>query len=99
MRDWRIRAIGPRIVGHSLIVGMIWRRSTLRLRCGKAVTVEQRLYHKFKLKIRILQRSAYLSLLSLACRLHTVSTLDNVRFEGDRPRCAVKLEEEATCVA
>ncbi len=42
---------------------------------------------------------AYFSLLSLTCRLHTIATFDYVGFEGYRPRCAMKLEEEATCVA
>lgn len=44
-------------------------------------------------------KCAYLSLLTLTCRFHAVATLDNVCLERYRPRCAVKLKKEATCVA
>ena len=48
--------------------------------------------------LRISER-AHLSLLSLTCRFHAVATLDYVRLEGYRPRGAMKLQKEATCVA
>lgn len=41
----------------------------------------------------------YLSLLTLTCRFHAVATLDYVCLEGNRPRCAMKLKKEATCIA
>lgn len=44
-------------------------------------------------------KCAYLSLLTLTCGFHAVATLDYVCLEGYRPRCAVKLKKEATCVA
>lgn len=63
-------------------------------RCCQTATLSHLLVNPLRIS-----KFAYFSLLSLTCRLHAVATLDYVCFEGYRPRCAMKFEEEATCVA